>query len=73
MAITYNFDEILDRTKERSKTWDFRTLKPGQLPMNGAETHFTCPYPVLDAVRQVADALALPKREVYRLAEELWD
>ena len=51
MAITYNFDEILDRTKERSKTWDFRTLKPGQLPMNGAETHFTCPYPVLDAVR----------------------
>ena len=54
MAITYNFDEILDRTKERSKTWDFRTLKPGQLPMNGAETHFTCPYPVLDAVRQVA-------------------
>lgn len=29
--------------------------------------------PKKDAVRQVADALALPKREVYRLAEELWD
>lgn len=55
MSYTYNFDELLDRTKERSKTWDFRFLKPGQLPMNGAETHFTCPYPVLDAVRKVSE------------------
>ena len=55
MGITYNFDEILDRTKERSKTWDFRTLKPGQVPMHGAETHFTCPQPVLDAVRKVSE------------------
>lgn len=52
--MTYNFDEILDRSRERSKTWDPRGLKPGQLPMHGAETHFTCPYPVLDAVREVA-------------------
>ena len=50
----YNFDVILDRTRERSKTWDFRTLKPGQLPMNGAETHFACPEPVKEAVRAVA-------------------
>ena len=50
----YCFDEILDRTRERSKTWDFRTLKPGQLPMNGAETHFACPVPVKEAVRAVA-------------------
>ena len=54
MGYTYNFDEILDRTRERSKTWDFRSLKPGELPMNGAETHFTCPQPVLDAVRAVS-------------------
>lgn len=52
---TYHFDEILDRSKERSKTWDFRTLRPGELPMNGAETHFTCPYPVLDAVRAISE------------------
>lgn len=50
----YDFDQILDRTKERSKTWDFRTLKPGQLPMHGAEHHFACPEPVIDAVREVA-------------------
>lgn len=55
MPTTYNFDEILNRTKERSKTWDFRTLKPGQLPMNGAETHFTCPYPVLDSIRELSE------------------
>ncbi len=54
MANRYCFDESLDRTGERSKTWDFRALKPGQIPMHGAETHFTCPYPVLDAVRKVA-------------------
>lgn len=54
MSPLYNFDEILDRSGERSKTWDLRTLKPGQLPMHGAETHFTCPYPVLEAVRQVS-------------------
>lgn len=53
--MTYNFDEILDRSRERSKTWDFRTLKPGQLPMNGAETHFACPAPVREAVHAVAE------------------
>lgn len=55
MQEKYNFDEILDRTKERSKTWDFRVLKPGQIPMHGAETHFTCPVPVLEAVREVCE------------------
>lgn len=50
-----DFEAVLDRTKERSKTWDFRTLKPGELPMHGAEHHFACPQPVLDAVRQVAE------------------
>lgn len=54
MSTTYNFDQILDRSKERSKTWDPRICKPGNIPMNGAETHFTCPYPVLEAVREVA-------------------
>ena len=49
------FDQILDRTRERSKTWDFRTLKPGALPMNGAETHYACPGPVREAVQAVAD------------------
>lgn len=51
----YDFDRILDRTRERSKTWDFRTLRPGQLPMNGAETHFACPVPVREAVQAVAE------------------
>ena len=51
----YCFDTILDRTRERSKTWDFRTLKPGQLPMNGAETHFICPEPVRKAIHAVAE------------------
>lgn len=51
----YDFDRIIDRTRERSKTWDFRTLLPGQLPMNGAETHFACPAPVREAVQAVAD------------------
>lgn len=51
----FNFDQILDRTKERSKTWDFRTLPPNAIPMNGAETHFACPQPVQDAVHAVAD------------------
>lgn len=51
----FNFDQILDRTRERSKTWDFRTLKPGALPMNGAETHYACPGPVREAVQVVAD------------------
>lgn len=51
----YDFNRILDRTRERSKTWDFRTLRPGQLPMNGAETHFACPVPVREAVQAVAE------------------
>lgn len=55
MGTEFNFDAILDRTKERSKTWDFRTLKPGAIPMNGAETHFACPAPVRKAVHDVAD------------------
>lgn len=50
----YNFNVMPDRSKERSKTWDPHTVKAGDIPMNGAETHFTCPYPVLDAVREVA-------------------
>ncbi|MDY3692431.1 MAG: aminotransferase class I/II-fold pyridoxal phosphate-dependent enzyme [Dysosmobacter sp.] len=50
----YNFDQILDRSKERSKTWDPSMCKPGDIPMHGAETHYTCPYPVLEAVREVA-------------------
>lgn len=54
MGYTYDFNMIIDRSKERSKTWDPRTVKPGQLPMNGAEMHFTCPYPVLEAVREVS-------------------
>lgn len=53
--MNYHFDQPLDRTKERSKTWDFRVLKPGQIPMHGAETHFTCPFPVLEAVRAVSE------------------
>lgn len=55
MERKFNFDQILDRTRERSKTWDFRTLKPGALPMNGAETHYACPIPVREAVKAVAD------------------
>lgn len=55
MEKTFDFDQILDRTRERSKTWDFRTLKPGAIPMNGAETHFACPDPVRQAIHEVAD------------------
>lgn len=55
MKKSFDFDQILDRTRERSKTWDFRTLKPGAIPMNGAETHFACPEPVRDAIHAVAD------------------
>ena len=55
MNATYDFDKVLDRTKERSKTWDFRTLKPGAIPMNGAETHFECPAPVRKVIHDVAD------------------
>lgn len=55
MEHTFDFDQILDRTRERSKTWDFRTLKPGAIPMNGAETHFACPEPVRSAIHAVAD------------------
>lgn len=53
--IEYDFDRVLDRSRERSKTWDFRRLKPGDIPMNGAETHFACPDPVREAVQAVAD------------------
>lgn len=55
MGHTYNFNEIVDRSKERSKTWDPHMVKPGQLPMHGAEMHFACPIPVLDAVREVSE------------------
>lgn len=55
MSIQYNLDQTLDRSKERSRTWDPKIVKPGDIPMNGAETHFTCPYPVRDAVREVAE------------------
>ena len=51
----YDFDRVLDRSRERSKTWDFRSLKPGQLPMHGAETHFECPAPVRQAIKEVSD------------------
>lgn len=54
MSYTYEFNTIVDRSGERSKTWDPRTVKPGQLPMNGAEMHFACPIPVLEAVRAVS-------------------
>ena len=40
MSYTYDFNVIVDRSRERSKTWDPRNVKPGQLPMNGAEMHF---------------------------------
>ena len=53
MSYTYDFNVIVDRSRERSKTWDPRNVKPGQLPMNGAEMHFACPIPVLEAVREV--------------------
>ena len=55
MSYTYDFNVIVDRSRERSKTWDPRTVKPGQLPMNGAEMHFACPIPVLEAVREVSE------------------
>ena len=55
MSYTYDFNVIVDRSRERSKTWDPRNVKPGQLPMNGAEMHFACPIPVLEAVREVIE------------------
>lgn len=55
MSYTYDFNVIVDRSCERSKTWDPRNVKPGQLPMNGAEMHFACPIPVLEAVREVSE------------------
>ena len=55
MSYTYDFNVIVDRSRERSKTWDPRNVKPGQLPMNGAEMHFACPIPVLEAVREVSE------------------
>ena len=55
MSYTYDFNVIVDRSRERSKTWDPRNVKPGQLPMNGAELHFACPIPVLAAVREVSE------------------
>ena len=59
MSYTYDFNVIVDRSRERSKTWDPRNVKPGQLPMNGAEMHFACPIPVLEAGREVSE------RQVY--------
>lgn len=56
MSYTYDFNVIVDRSRERSKTWDPRNVKPGQLPMNGAEMHFACPIPVLEAVREVSES-----------------
>lgn len=55
MSYTYDFNVIVDRSRERSKTWDPHNVKPGQLPMNGAEMHFACPIPVLEAVREVSE------------------
>ena len=55
MSYTYDFNVIVDRSRERSKTWDPRNVKPGQLTMNGAEMHFACPIPVLEAVREVSE------------------
>ena len=55
MSYTYDFNVIVDRSRERSKTWDPRNVKPGQLPMNGAEMHFACPIPVMEAVREVSE------------------
>ena len=55
MSYTYDFNVIVDRSRERSKTWDPRNVKPGPLPMNGAEMHFACPIPVLEAVREVSE------------------
>ena len=55
MSYIYDFNVIVDRSRERSKTWDPHTVKPGQLPMNGAEMHFACQIPVLDAVREVSE------------------
>ncbi len=55
MSYTYDFNVIVDRSRERSKTWDPRNVKPGQLPMNGAEMPFACPIPVLEAVREVSE------------------
>lgn len=55
MSYTYDFNVIVDRSRERSKTWDPRNVKPGQLPMNGAEMHFACPIPVLEAVHEVSE------------------
>ena len=55
MSYTYDFNVIVDRSRERSKTWDPRNVKPGQLPMNGAEMHFACPIPVREAVREVSE------------------
>lgn len=55
MSYTYDFNVIVDRSRERSKTWDPHHVKPGQLPMNGAEMHFACPIPVLEAVREVSE------------------
>ncbi len=55
MSYTYDFNVIVNRSRERSKTWDPRNVKPGQLPMNGAEMHFACPIPVLEAVREVSE------------------
>ena len=55
MSYTYDFNVIVDRSRERSKPWDPRNVKPGQLPMHGAEMHFACPIPVLEAVREVSE------------------
>ena len=44
MSYTYDFNVIVDRSRERSKTWDPRNVKPGQLPMNGRDA-LRLPHP----------------------------
>lgn len=45
MSYTYDFNVIVDRSRERSKTWDPRNVKPGQLPMKAPRCTSPAPSP----------------------------
>lgn len=49
----YNFDEVIERRNTQSSKWDnvgVRVGNPEALPMWVADTDFTCPLPVVEAV-----------------------
>ena len=53
----YNFDEIIERRNTQSSKWDNVGVRVGNseaLPMWVADTDFTCPIPVVEAVMERA-------------------